>query len=365
MTAVPRRSPRLATAWERSVTRGSVPFASVLGPGYRGVLRAREWLYRHHVLRTRAVGCPVISIGNLTVGGTGKTPAVELAVRTLSELGHRPAVISRGYGRRSRGVQIVADSAAIRLEPEDAGDEPFLLARRLPGVPVVVGASRYEAARLALDRFAVTAIVLDDGFQHRTLRKDLEVVMVRARSPWGNGRTLPGGPLREPLTALSRADLVVAAGAEPGPEDIRAVAAAVERYAPGRPVLAARYAPVECWHATRTAPVPLAELRGVRLVAFAGIASPATFLATLDELGVAVQAPLAFADHHWYSDRDLARLEARAAGTDGLVTTEKDWARLRGHRPLRAPLYVVRVTLELLSGHDAWAVAFERACRTR
>jgi tetraacyldisaccharide 4'-kinase len=262
-------------------------------------------------------------------------------------------------------VQIVADSAAIRLEPQDAGDEPFLLARRLPGVPVVVGASRYEAARLAIDRFGVTAIVLDDGFQHRTLRKDLEIVMVRARSPWGNGQMLPGGPLREPLTALGRADLVVAAGAEAGDPDVQAVTAIVERYAPGRPVLAARYVPVECWHATRTAPVPLSELRGARLVAFAGIASPAAFRATLDELGVAAPSPLTFPDHHWYSERDLARLEARAAGADGLVTTEKDWVRLRHQRLLRAPLYVVRVALELISGHAAWAAAFERACRRR
>src|SRR5881628_328311 len=112
----------------------------------------------------------VVSIGNLTVGGTGKTPAVEVAVHTLTELGHRPAVVSRGYGRSTRGVQIVADAASIHLDPEEAGDEPFLLARRLPGVPVLVGSNRHDAARLAIERFGVTAIVLDDGFQHRPLK---------------------------------------------------------------------------------------------------------------------------------------------------------------------------------------------------
>src|SRR5574341_949289 len=129
--------------------------------------------------------CPVVSIGNLTVGGTGKTPAVEIAVQTLSSLGHRPAVVSRGYGRQTRGIQVVADTASIRLDADEAGDEPFLLARRLPGVPVVVGGNRYETARLAIDRFGVTAIVLDDAFQHRTLKKTLEIVMAwkRASSP--------------------------------------------------------------------------------------------------------------------------------------------------------------------------------------
>jgi tetraacyldisaccharide 4'-kinase len=308
----------------------------------------------------------VVAIGNLTVGGTGKTPAVELAVRTLTRLGYAPAVVSRGYRRRSRGVQVVADAASIRLEPEDAGDEPFLLARRLPGIPVVVGANRAEAIRTAQERFGITAVVLDDGFQNRTVEKSLEIVMARARNPWGNGRLLPSGPLREPLTALARAHVVVAAGAT-SLEDAEEVTAAVRRHAPGCPVLAARYVPVECWEAQRVRPVPLERLRGARLVPFAGIASPSGFRATLDELGVRMDALIGFRDHHWYDERDLAALEARAetAGVDGLVTTEKDWVRLRALRPCRRPLYVVSVRLDLLAGHDIWMAAFERACPKR
>src|SRR5881409_1393462 len=145
------------------------------------------------------------------------------------ELGHRPAVVSRGYGRRGHGIQVVADSASIRIDADEGGDEPFLLARRLPGVPVVVGGHRYAAARHAVERFGVTAIVLDDGFQHRTLAKDLEIVMARARRPWGNGRLLPAGPLREPLGSLARADLVVAAGAL-DLDDAREVVDAVDEH---------------------------------------------------------------------------------------------------------------------------------------
>lgn len=364
--STPSRTARFAEAWENAASPGPRPLLRALASGYRGALGVREWLYACRLLRSRRLGCPVVSVGNLTVGGTGKTPAVELAVRTLAELGYRPAVVSRGYRRQTSGVQIVADTASIRLEPEDAGDEPFLLARRLPGVPVVVGANRFEAARLAVERFGVTAVALDDGFQHRTLEKDLEILMARARNPWGNGRLLPGGPLREPVSALARADLVVATGAETL-EDAREVTESVQRHAPGVPVVAARYAPVECWEAERMRPVALGQLDGLRLVAFAGIASPAGFRGTLRGLGVNVESLTAFADHHWYDEREVAALEAEAerAGVDGLVTTEKDWVRLRTRRPFRRPLYVVSIKLDLLSGHEAWTAVFARACPKR
>jgi tetraacyldisaccharide 4'-kinase len=354
---------RLMRGWEHGFPPGPRLLLGALTGGYRGLLGAREWLYERGVLASRAVGCPVVSVGNLTVGGTGKTPAVELAAQTLTDLGHRPAVVSRGYRRQSRGVQIVADTASIRVDPEEAGDEPFLLARRLPGVPVVVGTNRYEAARLARERFGVTAVVLDDGFQHRTLAKDLEIVMIRARQPWGNGRLLPAGPLREPLAALARATLIVAAGAA-GPTDLAEVGATAAVHAPGVPVLGARYVPVECWEADRMRGQPLGALGGARLLAFAGIAAPGAFETTLADLGVAVVEMVPFADHHWYEPEDLQRLEQRAlAGqAGGLVTTEKDWVRLKRLRLPRRPLYVISVRLELTTGEDLWSRTFQERC---
>jgi tetraacyldisaccharide 4'-kinase len=328
---------------------------------YRGLLGARDWLYARGVLHSRALDCPVVAIGNLTVRGTGKTPAVELAVRTLVELGHRPAVLSRGYGRRGGGVQIVADAASIRLDAEEAGDEPFLLARRLPGVPVVVGANRYEAGRVARARFGVTAIVLDDGFQHRTLRKNLEIVMARAEQPWGNGRLLPGGPLREPLDALGRAQLVVATGAR-GIDEAREVRETVERVAPAVPVLTALHVPTECFESSAMRFVALDALCSARLVAFAGIGAPSGFRRTLTEASVTVVDFLEFADHHWYTREELGRLERRAAQAraDGFVTTEKDWVRLRPLPTPKLPVYVLSVRLMLTSGEPHWRAAFER-----
>lgn len=355
---------RVADGWEQGGAPGPARLLSVVGGGYRGLLGTRDWLYARGVLRSRALGRPVISVGNVTVGGTGKTPAVELAVQTLLELGQRPVIVSRGYGRRSGGIQIVADTASIRLDAEDAGDEPFLLARRLPGVPVVVGGNRYDAAQRAVDRFGVTAIVLDDGFQHRTLRKDLEIVMVRAVNPWGNGRLLPAGPLREPLAALRKADLVVATGVA-GPDQLGQVTAAVRQHALDVPVLGAAYVPTECWETSVMRPVEPSHLAGTRLVAFAGIGSPASFERTLREVGVGVAEMLVFADHHWYSRADLARIGARgvALGAAGLVTTEKDWVRLRRLPPPGLPLYVLSIRLALVAGHAEWRAALERACR--
>ena len=357
---------RLLEGWEHGFAPSTAAALGTLAGGYRGFLGAREWLYERGVLRSRGLGRSVVAIGNLTVGGTGKTPAVELAVQTLLELGHRPVVVSRGYRRQSRGVQIVADTSSVRLDAEEAGDEPFLLARRLPGVPVVVGSNRYLAARLAVSRFPVTAIVLDDGFQHRTLDKDLEIVMVRARNPWGNGQLLPAGPLREPLSALARAQLIVTTGAR-DETDLAEVRASVDVHAPGVPVLAARHRAVECWEAERMRQHRLSDLAGARLLAFAGIAAPAGFEATLGTLDVDTVAFVTFADHHWYTPDDLRRLDERAAslGAVGLVTTEKDWVRLRRLPLPRRPVYVVSVRLELVAGHATWRAAFERACPKR
>ena len=394
---------RLTAGWEHGFPRAAGRLLDVVGGGYRGLLGAREWLYTRGLLRSRALDCPVVSIGNLTLGGTGKTPAVELAVQTLAELGYRPAIVSRGYGRRSTGIQVVADTASIRLDAEDAGDEPFLLARRLPGIPIVVGGNRYHAAVEALERFSVNAIVLDDGFQHRTLKKDLEIVMARAQSPWGNGHLLPGGPLREPLGALRRADLVVAVGAR-RPEEATEVLSAVTTHAPGVPVVLAEHVPTEAsvavrgerhgsasrtasrreasgeivehgvsravkWfdqmiEARRGAPTQLA---GMRVLAFAAIGSPRAFERTLSEVGATVVEMVAFPDHHWYSRDEVLALERRAAaaGARGLVTTEKDWVRLRRLPPPSRPLFVLSVRLALRAGEGQWRAAFERACPKR
>ena len=189
----PRSDPSilLRRYWENPDTPVVTAGLAALSVGYRAALTLRETAYRVRLLGTGRLACPVISIGNITLGGSGKTPVTELAVRTLRELGGRPAVVSRGYGRHTRGVHVVADGEGIRLAAHEAGDEPRLLAERLPGVPVVVGENRLAAGRVAAEHCGATVIVLDDGFQHRTIAKDLEIVVVNGQAPWGNARLFP------------------------------------------------------------------------------------------------------------------------------------------------------------------------------
>src|ERR1700675_3390301 len=166
-----------AAAYRAALTARSASYRIPL-PSPRAPLTARSASYRIGLLSTRGLPVPVISVGNVTVGGSGKTPLAEVVVLALREMGARPAVVSRGYGRRTRGVRIVADGGGLRLGARDGGDEPVLLAERLPGVPIVVGESRYDAGAVAVGTCFANALVLDDGFQHRTLTKDLEIVVV-------------------------------------------------------------------------------------------------------------------------------------------------------------------------------------------
>jgi tetraacyldisaccharide 4'-kinase len=334
---------------------------AVLAGGYLGLLRTREWLYRRRILASRALPCGVVSIGNLTLGGTGKTPAVILTVETLRQLGACPAVVSRGYGRRSHGLRVVADGQAIRADAGEAGDEPVLLARRLPGTPVLVAESRYDAARYAVTRLGATTIVLDDGLQHRSLVKHLEIVLARAESPWGNGRLFPAGPLREPLTALERATLIVATGAD-GSRPLTEIEAARDRWAPGIPIVRSTHEPDGILEAGRDGVTPATGLAGRRLVGFAGIAYPEAFRRTLGTLGVDIVDFVGFPDHHRYRGADLADLERRVRATraEGLVTTEKDWVRLGSWADRSVPLRVLRVRLALSADEDVWRDTLRR-----
>jgi tetraacyldisaccharide 4'-kinase len=368
----PRRAPEvlLRRYWEDPDTPVVTAGLSALSVAYRAALAVRDLAYRWRLLRTGRLPCPVVSVGNLTLGGSGKTPTVELAVRTLQELGAVPVVVSRGYGRATRGVHVVADRDGVRVDTRTAGDEPLLLAERLPGVPVVVGENRYEAGRVAVERCGATVLVLDDAFQHRTLAKDLEILVVQGHAPWGNARVFPRGMLREPLSALARAHLVVVtnpAGAEP----VATVTTTVRRFNPSAAVLAARYQVQDALETQSGRRLPVSELAGRRLIAFAGLGSPQGFADTVDAASVRRVGFVEYPDHHWFTERDLSELarDARAAGAQGLITTEKDWVRVRDLPPPPLPLWVLPVRLVIESGLETWqrllAGVLARAERSR
>ncbi len=350
----------LRRAWDAGAPRPVAAALTAASWAYRLALVARSSGYAVGALRTGRLPCPVVSVGNLTLGGSGKTPLAELVALALRRLGAMPALVSRGYGRKSRGVRIVADGSGIQAGPLEAGDEPLLLAERLPGVPVVVGENRLAAGRVAIERCGATAIVLDDGYQHRTLAKDLDLLVVNGQAPWGNGRLFPRGTLREPLPAIGRASFVVVSE-PPDAGALDRIVATVRRHNPAVPVAVGRIEALAAEDKWRGERLPPAGLAGRRLLAFAGLGRPQGFLSTLQALGVLVAGAVEFPDHHWFTPQDLADLvrRGRAAGAEGLVTTEKDWVRLRGF-PLGGPLWVLSTRLRLTTGEETLVATLGR-----
>ena len=337
------RTPEL---WLHEAWQGRAPVLVRAGlaaaaVAYRTALAARSASFRVGLFSTHRLPVPVISVGNVTVGGSGKTPLAETVALALAEMGARPAVISRGYGRRSRGVRIVADGSGVLLRAGEGGDEPVLLAERLPGIPVVVGENRFEAGAVALGRCGAGSLVLDDGFQHKTLAKDLELVAVSGRQPWGSGRLFPRGSLREPLSAFRRADIVVVTNA-PTPAATSDIAHVLRRKGSRAVVLSGSYQATALRHEEQShseSPQALAEspnaLAGRRVLVLAGLAAPEGFVATAGGLGAEVVGVADFPDHYWYTAGDLARVVAHARdnGAEAVLTTEKDWVRIRDIPP--------------------------------
>jgi tetraacyldisaccharide 4'-kinase len=288
-------------------------------------------------------------VGNLSVGGTGKTPLVAWLLEELAALGARPAVVSRGYGGNTRGPALVPASgdpvAARRF-----GDEPALLAARHPRVPVVVGRDRHAAGMFAASRCGATILVADDAFQHRRLARDLDIVVVDASRGMGNGRLLPAGPLREPQTSLGRAGAVVITrvelAADPGP--IRRL---IGQLAPGAICAEAELAFDGLYDVATGAPAELPP--GAGIYAFSGIANPGSFRRTLESLGLRIAGWEVFRDHHPYRPEEALRLAraAAASGAAAAVTTAKDAIRLPGWRG-RGPLYRAEVKLAMIRGRE-------------
>jgi tetraacyldisaccharide 4'-kinase len=317
---------------------------SALSALYGRALEERARLYRSGRLASRRSVCPVVSVGNLTFGGTGKTPFVEFLARRLRFEGKRPAILSRGYGRRSKGVIVVSRGRGPVVGPDEGGDEPVAMARRLAAVPVVVAERRAEGARVAIE-LGADLLILDDGYQHLALERDVDLLLLDASDPFGGGRLPPAGRLREPLSALARADAVVftrASRNEP-PAEARS---ALDRWNPGVPVFSARIRAAGL-RDEEGSPVAAALLSARRFVAVCGIATPASFAATLAELELSAEELLAFPDHHRYTRRDLERI-CRAADSTGsawILTTEKDSVKLEGKTTL--PVVTLRLDVEV------------------
>jgi tetraacyldisaccharide 4'-kinase len=331
----------------------------VLGPVgalYGMLMRARLALYRRGAMQVHRLGAPVISVGNITTGGTGKTPLVEWLARELARAHRRPCILTRGYGRADAGARVlVSDGERVLADAERGGDEPCLLAEKLLGMAAVISdADRVAAAAWALENLHPDLFILDDGFQHLRVARDLNIATVDATNPWGGGRLLPFGRLREPVRGLARADCIVVTRAEQT-TDINALREQLASRSNSRPVFLSRVQTsglrplsTRALNAEGMSPATLLSASSVasNVAAFCALGNPQAFFTHLGNEGFTLKVARAFPDHHVYSQHDILAVEqeARARGAEALLTTAKDGVKLRA-LGFRLPCYIVEIEL--------------------
>ena len=329
---------------------GALLFFISLLYGMAVQLRARA--YGWGLLRSKKLPLPVISLGNITLGGTGKTPATVNVAGLFLKHGMKPVVLSRGYGRSDRSaVLVVSDGNSRVLDPASGGDEPVLIAHRHPEVPVVAGADRHRSGMAAIERFRPDVAILDDGFQHIRLKRDLNIVLIDAVDPFGSGRLFPAGILREPATALKRADIVLITRSD-RTESVGRLKEVIGQFT-NAPIFTARYSPRDLIDVATGETKPLDFLRGKPVFAFAGIARPDSFISLLESLGAMVTGTAVYEDHYAYTRSDLSGLIRQAGERNSslLATTEKDGVRIKSMAP--KGIWAVRIDMEIVESR-AW-----------
>jgi len=323
-----------------------------LGLLYGAAMQARRGLYARGALPRRRLPVPVVSIGNLSLGGTGKTPFASWLAHELHGRGLRPAIVLRGYGRESRGARVVADGQRIRGGVSEVGDEALVLARNLPGVVVVVGESRFDAGVLAVRELGAEVVILDDGFQQLGLHRDLDIVLVEATRPPRADRVLPAGRLRERPESLAAADVVAVTRSHlVGPSN--EVTDWIREVAPEASVVAVETRPRRLVDRAGTVH-GLESLHKAPVLALSAIGAPAQFEADLERLGARLAATLRFRDHHRFDAIDVKRIEetCRARGAAFVVTTAKDLVRLE--LPIAVPVLALEIDAHVRDAAVLW-----------
>jgi len=318
---------------------------------YGAVTRTRLSLYRRGTFQTTKLSRPVISIGNITTGGTGKTPLVEYVARLIASRGKKVCILTRGYGRKDPHLQvIVSDGYSVLASPAEAGDEPYLLATKLAGLAAVISsADRIAAGQEAINDFGTDCFVLDDGFQHLRLARDLNIVTIDATNPWGGGSLLPYGRLRESPEGLNRAECIVLTRCDQV-ESVESLQEEIVRLTGGRPIFESHM------HAVRVSPLKNgseAIRPPARVAAFCAIGNPASFFESLRRMGYELTIEKSFVDHHVYSQDEIESLvkTAKDAGASSLITTAKDAVKLRS-LSFSIPCYVLEVEIALDNTDD-------------
>ncbi len=345
---------------------------------FEGIVRLRFFMYNNRIMRDAPLGCLVVVVGNLTVGGTGKTPIVEKFAKSLAARGRKVAILSRGYKSKSDSAfnkiirwfthgespkpRVVSDGKKILLDSSIAGDEPYMLARNLSGVIVIVDKNRVRAGHYAITEFGVDTLILDDGFQYLPLRGQLQLLLVDKTNPFGNKRLLPRGILREPVSHLNRASYIFLT--KSNGEDDYELEQTIRKYNKTAEI-------IECAHRLRylvefssTEQFELSYLKDKKIACFSAIATPESFERFLRELGAKLVLKKRFLDHHRFTDEELNDVfeKAKQAGAEFIVTTEKDSVRIDSKFKSVLPLFYTKLEIDILSGKEDFNKAVERIC---
>lgn len=340
---------------------------------FKAVVSARYFLYNSGIIRRFPLGIQVISIGNVTAGGTGKTPVTEIFARTLCEAGRKVAILSRGYRRKEAPWYqrmftqvidpplVVSDGKRVRLDSATGGDEPYMLASNLPGVAVLVDRNRVKAGRYAIKRLGCDTIILDDGFQYQKLKHSIEVVLVDSTNPFGNGNMLPRGVLREPAKNLKRADIIFLTKCK---GDVSKVKEEIRRYNGTAEIVECNHTPKILKDVWSREEYPLKWLDGKTVCTLSGIASPKGFENSLRAMGAKVVWCERYADHHRYDAAEILYALNRSAdmGAEALVTTEKDAVRFPRFETAPVKCLYLRIAIEILAGHENFTEIINRIC---
>lgn len=349
---------------------------------YATVIQLRLWLYSHGIVRQHAPGIQVISVGNLTVGGTGKTPVVEVFARSLQARGRKVAILSRGYkrvkpalseqiisrlkpGSKSEDPLIVSDGNRLLLDSATSGDEPYMLASNLPDVAVLVDKDRVKSSKYAITKLGCDTLVLDDGFQYMALKHRLDIALVDCTNPFGNRKMLPRGILREPIRNIKRAGFifVTKSDGDAGKE----LRDRLRELNPDAEITECRHCPRYLQNVYTRERHVLDDLDGLKVGAVSGIAVPLGFEAELQRRGAELVYVKRYADHHRYSQQEIIEAinGSLEAGAEAIITTEKDAVRFPLVERRDLPIYFLRVEIEMLSGTKAFDDWISRICFDR
>ncbi len=322
---------------------------SVLSFFYLVVISLRNWLYDKRIFKETKLPCPVISVGNITVGGTGKTPCVIMLARMLQKNGFKPAVISRGYGSRSvKSVNIVSNGEKILLDNEIAGDEPYLIAQELKDIPVIIGAKRIATGETAINEFGANVLICDDAMQHRQIFRDINLVLLDSRGLNEKNHVLPRGRLREPLKELKRANAVILTRTDETQQKGEKIGVTI--VTKDMPVFKSIHKPKDIIRADFSEQKPVSKIKEKKVYAFCGIAKPDSFKNILSLAGAEILSFDIFPDHHRYNESELEKIREGFIGcrADYLMTTEKDAVRIGNYPDFLKILSVLRVEMEII-----------------